>query len=240
MNLTIATLNIEGDKHLSEVTRLIQNTKPDVMCLQEVFESDYKRLTKNFQLQGRFSPMMYIDVPGKPGFRKKGVFGVAILSRLPGIFGESYYFRKRQEGLPRYHGRPNAGHRAVVWLSIDKGPAIATTHFTWSKGGKATEKQRGELKKLMALLGEVKPDILCGDFNAPRGREIWTALSKRLTDNIPPGVNTTIDPRLHFTKELQIVVDGFFTDPGSRVRVTSLNTVSGLSDHQAIVATVTC
>ena len=183
--------------------------------------------------------MMYIDVPGKPEFRKRGVFGVAILSRLPGIFGESYYFRKRQEeGLPRYHGHPNAGHRVVVWLSIDKGATIATTHFTWSKGGKATERQRSELKKLMTLSEEVKPDILAGDFNAPRGREIWTALSKRLTDNIPPGVKTTIDPRLHFTKELHIVVDGFFTAPESHAAVTSLKLIDSVSDHQAVVATI--
>ena len=240
MNLTIATLNIEGDKHLPEVTRFIEVTKPDVTCLQEVFEADFHQLTKNLKLQGEFLPTVTIDVSGKPGFKKRGVFGIAMLSKVPGAFGSAYYFKKRQEELPFYRGHPNACHRTLLWHIIERGPVIATTHFTWSKGGKATEKQRGELKKLMALLGEVKPDILCGDFNAPRGREIWTALSKRLTDNIPPGVNTTIDPRLHFTKELQIVVDGFFTDPGSRVRVTSLNTVSGLSDHQAIVATVTC
>lgn len=278
MKLTVLTLNIEGDKHLPEVTRLIRDTKPDVVCLQEVFETDYKQLTKDVQLQGKFLPMMYVDVPGKLEFQKKGVFGVAILSRVPGTFGEAYYIKRRQKELPLYHGRPNAGYRALVWLSIDKGlpaeeratPArqsltlqasaggsrertvhaagewqakadlvIATTHFTWSKGGRATNKQRKELKTLIRLLDAVKPDILCGDFNAPRGGEIWSILSKHLVDNIPPEITSTIDPTLHYTKGLYIVVDGFFTSPSSRVRVESLKLVSGVSDHQAIVATIT-
>lgn len=238
MELTIVTLNIEGDKHLPEVTRFIQNTKPDVACLQEVFDDDDKQFTTNLKLKGKFLPTVYVDVPGKPGFQKRGVFGVAILSKLPGIFGGSYYFRQREK-LPLYHGRPNAGHRVLLWENIDNHLTVATTHFTWSKGGRATEKQRQELNKLITLLGEVKPDILCGDFNAPRGKEIWTKLSKQLVDNIPPQVTSTIDPRLHYTKGLNIVVDGFFTSHKSRVRVTSLKLVSGVSDHQAIVATIT-
>lgn len=263
MKLTVATLNIEGDKHLPEVTRFIQNAKPDIVCLQEVFETNYKQLTENLQLHGKFFPTVYIDVPGKPKFRKNGVFGVAMLSRIPGSFDSSYYLKQR-EVLPLYGGSPNAGHRALVWLSIDKGlpaeeratsrertvhaagewqakagPVIATTHFTWSKGGRATNKQRKELRALMKLLEEIKPDILCGDFNAPRGKEIWSILSKHLIDNIPPEVTSTIDPKLHYTKGLRIVVDGFFTAPSSRVRVNSLKLISGVSDHQAIVATIT-
>lgn len=239
VQLIIMSLNIEGDKHLPEVTRFIQNTKPDVVCLQEVFETDYKRLTVDLKLQGKFLPTVYIDVPGKPGFHKRGVFGVAILSRVPGTFGEAYYMKRRQGELPLYHGRPNAGHRVLLWENIDNHLTVATTHFTWSKGGRATNRQRKELNALMKLVNTIQPDILCGDFNAPRGKEIWTKLSKQLVDNIPPQVTSTIDPRLHYTKGLNIVVDGFFTSHESRVRVTSLKLVSGVSDHQAIVATIT-
>lgn len=239
VKLTILTLNIEGDKHLPAVTRLIQNTKPDVACLQEVFDDDYRRFTKKFDMKGKFLPTVYIDVPGKPGFQKRGVFGVAILSRLPGTFEGTYYMKRRQKELPRFRGNPNAGHRALLWQTIGDGPTIATTHFTWSKGGRATQKQRKELKTLMKLLNTIQPDILCGDFNAPRGGEIWTALTKRLVDNIPPEVTSTIDPRLHYTKGLNIVVDGFFTKPGNRTHVTSIKLVNGVSDHQAIVATTT-
>ena len=110
MNLTIATLNIEGDKHLPEVTRFIEVTKPDVTCLQEVFEADFHQLTKNLKLQGEFLPTVTIDVSGKPGFKKRGVFGIAMLSKVPGAFGSAYYFKKRQEELPFYHGHPNVCH----------------------------------------------------------------------------------------------------------------------------------
>ena len=236
VEIKIVSLNIEGDKHLPEVIGLINRERPEVVCLQEVFEEDFELLIKKFGMRGVFSPTVFIDKPGKPGFGKKGVFGVAMMGRLPGKFGSEYYLKRRSQELPRYSGKPNAGHRALVWQKIAGGPAVAATHFTWSKGGQVTSRQRREMRSLLGLLDKIKPDILCGDFNTARGGELWVQLLERFTDNIPPEVDNTLDPVLHYAKGYKIVVDGFFTAAESKVRGESLKLVGGVCDHLAVGA----
>jgi len=242
----IISLNIEGDKHLPEVIGLINRERPEVVCLQEIFEEDFNILIKRFGMKGIFSPTVFIDKPGQPGFGKAGIFGVAMMGKLPGKFGSEYYFKRRGGELPRYQGWPNAGHRTLVWQKIKgkgkreegRGLVVAATHFTWSKGGQVTSRQRREMRSLLGLLDKIKPDILCGDFNTARGGELWVQLLERFTDNIPPEVDNTLDPVLHYAKGYKIVVDGFFTAAESKVRVESLKLVGGVSDHLAVAAEV--
>ncbi len=215
---------------------LIGRERPDLVCLQEVFEGDFELLMKKFGMRGIFSPAVFIDRPGQPGFKKRGRFGIAMMSKLPGKFGAEYYFKRRSAELPRYSGRPNAGHRTVVWQEIQgRRPVVANTHFTWSKGGQVTSRQRREMRSLLRLLDKIKPDILCGDFNTARGGELWGQLLERFTDNIPPEVDNTLDPILHYAKGYKIVVDGFFTAPEGKIKVKSLRLIGGVSDHLAIV-----
>ncbi len=248
MAIKILNLNIEGDKHLPQVIKLVEREKPDVVCLQEVFEEDFHMLHRRFGMQGIFMPTVWIDSAGLPGFGKTGPFGVALFSRLPGEFSGEYYFKRRGSELPRYNGKPNAGHRCLVWQKTGNGLTIATTHFTWSKNGQTTEKQRRELRMLMKLLAnKVKVDVLCGDFNAPRATrqkarhlggqgEIWSAISGKLTDNIPLEAKTTLDLNLHYSHGVKLVVDGFFTKPNGKSTVKSLQLIGGVSDHLAISA----
>lgn len=237
MEIRILSLNIEGDKHLPQVIKLVKQEKPDVVCLQEVFEEDFHLFHRQFNMQGIFMPTVWIDSAGLPGFGKTGPFGIALFSRLSGEFGGNYYFKRRSSGLPQYHGKPNAGNRGLVWQKIKNGPTVAATHFTWSKNGRTTQKQRSELKMLIKLLvDKVKPDVLCGDFNAPRGQEIWSAISKRLVDNISPETKTTLDSNLHYSRGVKLVVDGFFTKPNGKLTVKALRLINGVSDHLAISA----
>lgn len=237
--IRILTLNIQGDKHFPEVTRLLADQRPDVACLQEVFEHDFFRLKRELQMEGLFLPAIDVKSGGPPGYKERGLMGVAILGMLPGAYDAAYYFKRRQEKIPLYQGVANAGHRALVWQTIETGKTrctVATTHFTWSKGGKPSQKQRKELASLFRLLDRVEPDILCGDFNAPRGGEIYGALSKRFVDNIPSSVKSTLDPKLHYAHGIELVVDGFFTSPPCQT--SDIRLISGVSDHLAIVGTV--
>ena len=238
MEIKILNLNIEGDKHLSQVIRLVEQEKPDVVCLQEVFEEDFHLFHRQFNMKGIFMPAVWIDSPGAPGVGKQGPFGVALLSLLAGEFRGNYYFKRRKPSLPRYKGKPNAGNRSLVWQKIDNGPMIAATHFTWSKNGQTTQKQRRELASLSQLLDKLQPDILCGDFNTARGGELWVQLLERFTDNIPPEVDNTLDPVLHYAKGYKIVVDGFFTSPTSKIMVKSLKLIDKASDHLAVSAII--
>lgn len=86
---------------------------------------------------------------------------------------------------------------------------------------------------MLALL-DLTNIIFCGDFNAPRGRQIWSILSSKLKDNVPNEITTTIDGNIHRAGNLQLVVDGLFTS--SNYKVCDVQVISGVSDHCAIVA----
>ena len=83
---------------------------------------------------------------------------------------------------------------------------------------------------------------MCGDFNAPRGGEIFSALATRWHDNIPGTYHTSLDLSLHKAGKVDgerlatLMVDGLFTTPGYRTSRVEL--VPGVSDHCAIVAEV--
>jgi len=54
--LKIISLNIEGRKHLSRVMPFFEREKPDVICLQEIYESDFEKIEKETGMKGIFEP----------------------------------------------------------------------------------------------------------------------------------------------------------------------------------------
>lgn len=110
---------------------------------------------------------------------------------------------------------------------------IGTTHFTWTADGQADEAQRRDLKNLFKILDATGDIAFAGDFNAPRGLEIFSALSERFKDNIPQHYDTSIEgnPRRN---SLKLMVDGLFTT--SLYEAYDVEMISGVSDHYAIKA----
>ena len=114
--------------------------------------------------------------------------------------------------------------------------SISTTHFTWTPDGDANEYQRKDLENLMKILDGYKSFVLAGDFNAPRGREIFSAIAAKYKDNIPLEYVSSIDSNLHRAPGLKLMVDGLFSTPDYKVEDAEL--VCGVSDHCAIVAKI--
>lgn len=240
--LKLVSLNIEGHRHLEErVIPFLQAEQPDVISLQEVFLSDVSRLVKALDMDSFYVPMAEIatqTVHHEP----LGRWGVAQFTRLPVISHGFAYYQGDLQHLPTFHpDEPNSMNRVVSWVEVQQGDqrfTCATTHFTWSTAGEATEEQRQSLVALEQVLDRYLPEVvLSGDFNAPRGRATFDRLAERYRDNIPPQYQTSIDPDLHKAGALQLMVDGLFTSPQFQVREARLQT--GLSDHQGIVASIT-
>ena len=90
------------------------------------------------------------------------------------------------------------------------------------------------LNKLNSFLGNI---LLIGDFNSPRGKEVFTRLSCRYIDNMPKSLTTTLDKKYHRSKEnIKFVVDGIFSSPS--LKVEHIKVVDGVSDHMAIVTSI--
>lgn len=239
--IKVISLNIEKDNHYETVLPFLQNQNADVICLQEVCQSDIPILIGSSGLFSTFAPMTIVDkdYPDR-NMKAKGVEGLLILSKnMPLEIRKDYYVGLMQNTPIFKNEEPYTVNRAVMSIRVEYKNAeftIATTHFTWTHGGEATELQKKDFLNMMDQLRNLQGFVIAGDFNAPRGREIFTELSKLYKDNIPFDVQTTLDPNLHKVKNLQYVVDGIFST--SQYEVTDVQVIEGISDHKALVCTV--
>lgn len=244
--IKIISLNVERSKHLARNLPFFLEEQPDVLCLQEAFEADLERMKKELKMPFLiWQPDVLIDTKtnstGRPGYS-----GQAILSRQPLTdTGEAYYYMPENGIALQSKGMVDVrltNAQGVVWASVEKDGeqfVFANTHFTWTPDGFPDEHQETDFAALKSILSTLPPHVLVGDLNAPRGRGIWEKFSALYDrDNIPPDVPTTIDPELHRFGDLGHVVDCLFTN--EKYRATDVRVVSGLSDHQAIVADIWC
>ena len=236
MAIKVLSVNIEGDKHLDKVIPFIKKQNPDVVFLMEFFEVDFHIFERELKLSGMFFPtcdrkekISKFDVEPR-GLQGVGFFTSLSISQVEG----RYYFGKGNS--PRYSG-PNGQDRVVVVGTVENEEGeytIGATHFTWAAGGGINDEQRRDLKEMLKVINE--EIVLFGDFNAPRGREIFTKLCERFKDNIPPDVTTTLDPDIHRAGPLPYVIDGAFSTP--KYKVSKVEVIGGVSDHKAIVCEV--
>ncbi|MET0499846.1 MAG: endonuclease/exonuclease/phosphatase family protein [Steroidobacteraceae bacterium] len=235
MAIKLLTLNIENERHLERVHAAITEHLPDIVCLQEVFESDCAYLASSGRYDVKFSPSARL--PRRIGPDR--TWGVAVLTRVPVRRQiESYY---ADDPAIRVLREPNDARRVVVVTELEhEGQLyrIATTHFTWTGDGHINEQQKADFTRLERLLSHYSDYVLCGDFNAPRGREMFGRFVEELglIDHLPASVTTTIDARFHYAGALELVVDTIFSTPEYRLMETRV--LEGISDHKGILALV--
>lgn len=242
--MRLISVNVERSQHLGRILPYVREAQPDTLCVQELMEKDASAFA---DASGcalvRFFPSMELTAE-----HVGGIEGIGLFSRLAATAsGVEYYVGSPDAALPRTDpGVPvNADHRAVLWadLAAEGGVCrIATTHFTWTPNGEPSDLQREHLGHLFAVLDGLGEFALCGDFNAPRGGEIFGRFAERLADNIPLSYETSIDLNLHragktAAHELAYrMVDGLFTTPA--YAASDVGLVFGVSDHAAIQADI--
>ncbi|MEY4747199.1 MAG: hypothetical protein RLZZ416_248 [Candidatus Parcubacteria bacterium] len=235
----LVSLNVEHAKHIDSSLRFLERVASDVVCLQELYERDFERAANALECASR----MYIAMTRHATETPPQPMGVGIFSREPFKRSEILYYGGTPEHVPTMDPKDpatfNAKNLVVALCEIEKGGevfTVGTTHFTWTSDGAVSEKQRTDLAALFAALKRESSLILTGDFNAPRGGEIWNELAARYKDNIPQHYTSSLDPKLHRAGYLQRMVDGIFSTPDYVVDDVEL--VEGVSDHKAIVAVV--
>ena len=244
--MKLVSVNIERAKHLERVIPFIEAEAPDVLCLQEVLEEDLPRFTRVLGGRAAFASMTMLPGMSTPT-------GIAIVSRHP-FEHEITYYRGEAGAVPRFddtNAETKYGTEHAMLMSADivtdRSYRIATTHFTWTPDGRPDDHQRRDLAVLMPILESKGELAFCADFNAPRGGEIFSALAARWRDNIPSGYDWSLDLSLHRIGERMkdeaqkaghrgFMVDGLFTTPS--YVASDVKLVPGVSDHMAIVATI--
>jgi len=235
-------LNIEGSRHLARVVPFLENEKPDIVCLQELNEKDIPHILDALGETAVyvFTPMVRRMVEGSILAQGSGVFSLlpfrdTLARHYTDIHGLDHIYD---------HSDIHQNHKtqtcAVTGADIETDDGfirILTTHFTWSVGGEADEYQRKDVQELLSVLSPLGDFVLTGDFNAPRGREIFTTIAERYEDNVPAKYTTSIDGALHRAGDLPYMVDGIFST--SAYEVTDVEMICGVSDHCALIAHIT-
>ncbi len=248
-SISLVSVNTEGHRHLAQrVIPFLRERQPEVVLLQDCYERGYKMVGDALGMEAVFAPHERKELYFDHGDIE--ICGIATLSRY-GFCDQDifYYVRDGLSGLPMHQEfmhRPGEEvarlRRAALYTEVPKGSdrfRFGNVYFTWTPDGQASIYQRKDLQVLRNYFSMFPDLILCGDFNAPRGREIFDKLASVYKDNIPAEALSTLDPELHSAakaKGLQLVVDALFTTPG--YRALDVEVATGVSDHCAIVANV--
>src|SRR3989344_4398648 len=243
--LKLISLNIEKSKHLDRVIPFISRELPDVFCVQELFERDIPHFSKAL---GSVA-YAYVPMTRRINETPPEIQGLATFSRFPIVHQEVHYYQGDSEHVPDSDTEDpktfTRNNYTVLICDIEKDGypfRICTTHFTWTPDGKPDDLQRDHIKKLLKILESVGEFVFPGDFNAPRGGEIFCMLAEKYKDNVPSHYKTSLDILLHWAgktrpRELEDkMVDGIFSTPG--YRVSNVEMISGVSDHCALIADV--
>ncbi|NDB60036.1 hypothetical protein EB001_16540 [bacterium] len=239
--MKLVSINIELNKHYKTVFDFLKQENPDVICLQELLEDDFENFKKVLDKQGIFKPHSRVgeDLHLQDIKEKKG--GVAIFAKDI-IDSGSIYYEGNEENLLKTYSEyvtgENNKNSVLVWIdTMDKegrSCRFITTHVPVTKGGESTPYQLEVTDNLLKELDSLGEFVLCGDMNAPRGKETFSRIAKKYKDNIPEEYKTSLDQNLHRVKNLQLMVDGLFTT--TKYQASNVKLIDGVSDHMAIVA----
>ncbi len=237
--IKLIQLNIEESRHLGRIIPFLEEMQPDILCLQELNKKDIPHILDALSETAThvFTPMMQAS--------ERDVIGIGIFSSfsIRTTFTHPY---TDPQGIGRIrdntttHTKHDTETRSVTGIDVetDEGTfRILTTHFTWSTDGQPDDYQRKDAASLFSILETLGDFVLTGDFNAPRGGEIFTFFAEKYKDNVPAKYKTSIDGTLHKAGPLPYMVDGIFSTPAYDVHDVEM--IFGVSDHCALVADIT-
>lgn len=240
-NMKIVSVNIEGERHLQRVKDFLGREDADLVCLQECFEDRVEELAGELYPYRVFAPNCQGDQDERGFVTGSRKWGVVVMAKEPFTQTEIYYADNKGGKVMSVAVRGKGTHLPAVVVVEVGGYQIATTHFTWTDGGAVSMQQRADFGRLWDWMEQKGELVMLGDFNLPRGNEIYQEMARRYRDNIPEEVTTTIDPKLHRVNknnlgELVVVVDYVWSTP--KYSVKNVRVVSGVSDHCGVVATL--
>ena len=249
MSMKLLCVNIEGQKHVDKIRELLQKENADVVCLAECFPDTIDYLTGGKYPYRLYVPTYQVDqVEGEgplgliPSTTR--VWGEAIVSQYPLLDAQTTYLSMDSYGADNIPTHGTDHHiPALIVANIKMGGEtirVGTVHLTWTPKASMTKRQRQNVAELIELLSG-QEIVLAGDFNLPRGNDVYVKMSKYFKDNVPSSIMTTLDPEFHYTnkgqvKKLELVVDYVWSTP--KYLVKSVRVISGVSDHCAITCEI--
>jgi exonuclease III len=239
--MKLISINIESKRHLKRVLPFLEEEDADVIGIMEAPEDMVDVLTAR-GYHTTFAPMTIRTQDGATF-----TDGVLFASKEPHEATVHYYHKAMAEIVP-YQTTDKRGTIAhpVIFANVS-GMYIAVTHFTWNPNGETADaNQTTDLAALLTFLQTKPPHILCGDLNIPRNiNTLYQTLAAHYTDHIPLEYVSSLDKNLHRVgndENLQKLFTSFMVDyilNNSNYTVTNTRLEFGISDHAAVITTVT-
>ncbi len=216
----------------------IYRKRLDVVLLQEVYEGSLEEIRNALGGQVVFSRMCKLSLTDRA--EEAEGWGVAIGSKNPILDSrEDYYHGTRDDSSDIVLNNGLRSTSSLLQAGIKIGSErfnFATTHFTWHNQPQPSDEQLRDFAKLAYFLNDTPDMVLTGDFNSPRGYQIFDSIAQRYRDNIPPDIDTTMDTGVRPEATWKYVVDGFFTS--EHYLASNVRLIQGLSDHKGIIGEV--
>lgn len=259
MNLKVLHLNVERNKHTTEVAKLLEEKNPDVVCFAEAMGKDIDLFVNKFGYNFVFSPRLILE-----NDNDRDEEGVVILSKYKILNAEKHFYGDGEPGKMPVHTiehtivkdnvRPkNRFFDNYTFLNLllelpdKKKINIATTHFPvvdhFLPGEKDHELKNLQniddlehtkiyLDKIISLIRNIKgPLVFTADMNSARGEYFYDSLAIELVDRVPLSLKSSLDSKLHRVKHVELMVDAFMTTPD--ISVESFEVIEEVSDHKA-------
>lgn len=244
--MKLISINIEGDKHFDRIFSFIEKEKPDVLCIQELAEADIARLTQT-GYSGTYLPMAR-----EKASDTEASIGIALYTKEKPRNVRTFYYSKPHSEIPVFDHDdiPNSVLHGVIFADIEHNGkifTIATTHFTWTPDGKnPCATQYSDTDTLLSHIEKEKAHVICGDFNIPRNiNPLYPKFLEHYTDAIPMHYASSLDKNLHrhgINSEKAMLFDSFMVDyvfTQAPYIASEVRLEFGVSDHAAVVATIT-
>ncbi len=246
--MKLVSLNVEWNKHLERVLPFIRAEKPDVLCLQELVESDVPEFEK-LGYSSTFLPNTLdrdVTIPG--------AFGIGLFTKTDTtevVRSNTYLYHNEAGTIVPYDKTrvDETMNRGIILNEVvydNETYLILTTHFPDAPNGSIpTKVQTDDLTKLLRYTNALPPHIICGDFNLPRNENpLYDTLAHEYHNAVPASYRSSLDRaqhRLANVPDAQILFTDYMVDHLLLKEPYTARDVRlhfGVSDHAAIVATI--
>jgi endonuclease/exonuclease/phosphatase (EEP) superfamily protein YafD len=256
--MKILHLNIERDKHLDKLVRLIERETPDVICLEEAIDIDIEKIAARFKYYFVHAPLVELHTGGFEGSVIMSKFIILDIRRQH--YGDNKTVAPRininKAGI-NHGNRPKDGLMYLfTLLSIkikdDTGQVwnVATTHcpavehttpglidhtFDEMKDVQKVVQDGLYLERLTEMVRHLPtPLIFTADLNASRGEYAYNVLAHELVDIVPRKIDSTIDPKQHQPIDFKSVIDTIMVS--NEIELKRIQVLEGVSNHKALLA----
>ncbi len=175
MVLKIVSINVNhGGEQIYELEQFIREENPDIIFIQEAYNSLNEAKEKRLQTVRLFSEWIGTDYNAFQAAYHDGDVAVdrgsAIISRFPVIesggivFNSPYTTIYNEVSLGDWSNQPRVLQTATVEINKNRLHLI-NIHGVWDFHGKDSERRHAQSRRILELAADKSPLIIAGDFN---------------------------------------------------------------------------